>query len=134
MTTKQHTIFDKIIRKKVAAFIIYETKENIAFFDRKPVCGGHTLVVPKKAYKSLFDIPEKELKSLILAVKDVAEILKKKLGAEGINILHASEEVAQQSVLHFHFHLIPRKKGDNLDMWPKVDYKEIDLKKVFSKF
>ena len=123
----------KIIKREVPAFIVYEDKNSLAFLAIKPVCEGHSLVIPKKPYKNIFDIPESELNKLMKSVKNVANILRKKLGAEGINILHASGEVAQQSVPHFHFHLIPRKRNDYLDMWPKVKYKKIDLKKVYEK-
>ena len=127
-------VFDKIIKKKIPAYVIYEDENTIAFFDKKPVCEGHTLVVPKKRYENIFDMSDKELCNIIRTVKIVSDMLKNKIGATGINILHASGFSAQQSVNHFHLHVIPRKKNDGLNMWPKVKYKKIDLNKVFKKF
>jgi histidine triad (HIT) family protein len=37
--------------------------------------------------------------------------------AQGINILNANKEAAQQSIFHLHFHIIPRYLNDNLDLW-----------------
>ena len=50
---------------------------------------------------------------------------------EGVNILHASGEAADQSVLHFHFHLIPRKKGDGVDAWPNFEGARREIEEVF---
>jgi histidine triad (HIT) family protein len=61
----------------------------------------------------------------------VATILKNKLKAHGINILHASGKIAQQSVFHFHIHLIPRYNSDGLDTWPKSKYNEKNLEAIF---
>lgn len=127
-------IFIKIIKREVPAYIIYEDENTIAFLDKKPVCEGHTLVAPKTKYKNIFDIPEYELFNLIKTIKKIVKLLKNKLGIMGVNILHASGSSAQQSVNHFHFHIIPRKKNDGLDMWPIVKYKKIDLDKIFKKF
>ncbi len=121
------------INGEIPAYIIYEDENTIAFLDKKPVCEGHILVAPKRRYNNIFDIPEKELCNVIKAIKKVAEILKNKIGATGINILHASGSSAQQSVNHLHFHIIPRKKNDGLDMWPKVKYKRVNLEEVFKR-
>ncbi len=125
--------FKEIIEKKIPAYIIYEDEKTIAFLDKKPVCEGHTLVVPKKNYKNIFDIPEEELCNIMKTVKKIAELLKDKLGATGVNILHASGSSAQQSVNRLHFHIIPRRENDGLDMWPKVEYKEINLEEVYKR-
>ena len=76
---------------------------------------------------------EDYLKQTIIVAKKVALILKQKLKLEGINILHASKKVAQQSIFHFHLHLIPRYKKDALDTWPKSNYKEESLEEIYKK-
>ncbi len=129
----EETVFEKIIKKEVPAYVIYEDEETLAFLDVNPLCEGHTLVIPKTKYVSFFDIPEGELKSLVVTCKKVANILKEKLGADGVNVLHASEVAAQQTVPHFHFHIIPRKEGDGLDLWPKVEHEKIDILETYEK-
>ena len=87
---------------------------------------GHTLIVPKKHYKYLYDIPEKLLSKLIITAKKLTLAYRKKTGATGANLLHASGKDGQQSVFHFHFHLFPRFKNDKLDTWPKLPKMKID--------
>jgi histidine triad (HIT) family protein len=37
--------------------------------------------------------------------------------ATGINLLHATGKDAQQSIFHFHLHVVPRYPQDGLDLW-----------------
>jgi histidine triad (HIT) family protein len=119
-----------IANKEIPAQIIYETNHIISFLDINPIAKGHCLVIPKKHYKDIFDMPVNELKEMIEASKQVSEIIKSKLGATGVNLMNASGDGSQQSVFHFHMHIIPRNEDDGLDTWPKSNYKEEDLEKV----
>lgn len=118
--------FCKIVAGKLPTPKVYENKNVLAFAPLKEhiISKGHLLVIPKKHYVDIYDIPKEELNNIMIAVKTIAKRLKQKYGAEGINILHASGKVAQQSCFHFHIHLIPRYKDDGLDTWPKTGYKE----------
>ena len=51
-------IFDKIISKEIPAHIVYEDEVVIAFLDLGQVTLGHTLVVPKKHVKDIFEYDE----------------------------------------------------------------------------
>src|SRR3989344_7693685 len=101
--------------------------------DINPISRGHSLIIPKKHFKNIFDIDDKELKDIIITTKKISKLLKDKLNADGVNILHASGKSAQQSVFHFHLHLVPRYKNDRLDTWPKSNYQEKSLKEVYQK-
>lgn len=108
------TIFSKIIAKEIPAFIVHETENTIAFLDIHPNVDGHTLVIHKQEFVNIFDMPAEVLQELIASVKFVAELIKDKLGAEGVNIYSNHGEVAGQEVPHLHFHIIPRYKGDEI--------------------
>ena len=54
-------------------------------------------------------------------------------GYDGINLLNASDESAGQSVPHFHIHIIPRKRDDGIDAWPKFEGAKEDIQAVFDK-
>ena len=123
-------IFCKIINREVPANIVYEDERVLAFLDINPISRGHTLIVPKKHYTDIYDVTEDYLKEMAVIAKKMSVAMKKGLGADGVNILHASGEAAQQSVFHFHIHLVPRYRGDKLDTWPKSRYKEKNLDKV----
>ncbi len=117
--TKTDCIFCKIVRGEAAASVIYEDEASIAFLDTHPIVEGHTLAIPKQHYTNIFDMEPHALEKLILSTKIVALKLRDRLKADGVNMLHASGEAAEQSVFHFHIHVIPRKEGDlvNFNDW-----------------
>lgn len=106
-------IFCKIARGEIPTEIIEESKNFIAFPDANPIIKGHTLIVPKKHFVNLMDLPSDLGSELVDVVKRVAE---KKLREkfEGFNLIMNNFEAAGQVVRHAHLHLIPRKKGDNV--------------------
>ena len=125
--------FCKIIAGKLPSNKIYENENVLAFAPLKEhiIAKGHMLVIPKKHYADIYDIPKEEVHSIMDAIKTISQKLKQKYEADGINILHASGKAAQQSCFHFHIHLIPRYKNDGLDTWPKTGYKEDNFPKVY---
>jgi histidine triad (HIT) family protein len=128
----QECIFCKIANNEVKSFRIYEDEKILAFLDINPVGIGHTLIIPKEHYENVFDIPKEILEKIISVAKTLSEKYKEKLNATGINILHASEKDAQQSVFHFHIHLVPRYSKDGIDLWfHKYSKSEIKLEEVF---
>ena len=122
----KNCIFCQISQGKAKSWKVYENKYVFAFFDLGAVNEYHTLVIPKKHYKDIFDIPEKELKEVIAVVKKLAVLYKEKLGIENIQILNSSGAEAQQNVFHIHFHIVPRHKGDgqNIRWKPRTELKE----------
>jgi histidine triad (HIT) family protein len=105
-------IFCKIAKGEVEANVIYENDNFIVFPDLNPRVEGHCLIIPKKHFSTILDLPQSLGKELMEVVKGVAEI-KLKEGAEGFNIVQNNGKVAGQVVGHIHFHFLPRKKGDN---------------------
>jgi len=104
--------FCKIVSRENPASIVYEDDNVLAFMDLYPANVGHTLVVPKEHWETIYDIPEKVLSDLFAVVKRISVAAKKALGAEGISILQFNGRASGQSVMHFHVHVIPRFRGD----------------------
>ena len=75
----EETIFDKIISGEIPASKVYEDDNFLAFLDIMPFEKGHTLVVPKKRYATIFDIPEEEYLKLQKIVHKIAGQIRKKL-------------------------------------------------------
>jgi histidine triad (HIT) family protein len=59
------------------------------------------------------------MKALGLKIKELSLKLIRENDATGVNILNASGKDAQQSVMHLHFHIVPRYPNDGLDLWLK---------------
>lgn len=112
-------IFCKIIEGKIPSKIVYEDEHVKAILDLFPMAEGHTLVIMKGHYPTLLDIPESEIPFFFSSLKKVASQIKIKLKPDAFNILQNNGKAADQSVPHFHVHIIPRKSDDNLIKFPK---------------
>ena len=106
-------IFCKIVKGEIKIDLVYENDNFIAFPDTNPCTKGHTLIIPKKHYVNIMDIPISLGVELVDAIKNVAGNLIKG-DVTGFNILQNNFADAGQLVMHAHFHIIPRRKGDNL--------------------
>ena len=88
---------------------------NLAYvsYDSYPVSEHHCLFIPKRHIKDYFELTNEELiacNDLVKIVRD--EIIIKDQTVSGFNIGTNVGKVSGQSILHCHFHLIPRRKGD----------------------
>ncbi len=128
----ENCIFCKIIEKEIPCEKIYEDETALAFLDINPTNIGHTLTVSKKHFENINDLPEEIASHIIKIAKKISMALKK-YGAEGVNISVNNGEVAGQIIPHFHIHIIPRYKGDNLMPWPAKKYKEGEMKETAKK-
>ena len=124
-------IFCKIISGELPGKIIYENKYAVVFMDIAGDVDGHMLAVPRKHVKNILDCDPDTLNHLIAAIKKVAVHCAEKCGYDGVNLLNASDESAGQSVLHFHIHIIPRKKEDGIDAWPSFQGARRNLEEVY---
>ncbi len=106
-----NNIFAKILREEIPCIKVYEDDSTLAFMDIMPQVDGHTLVIPKVAAETLFDLPDEAVADLICKVKYVATAVKKSLNSEGIRVVQFNGSAAGQTVPHIHFHIIPSSRG-----------------------
>lgn len=106
-------IFCDIIEGKIPSYTLYEDENVIAFLDISQVTKGHTLVVPKKHVENMLECDEETLAQVMKVAKAFGSHLLQACDAKGMNILSNINEVAGQSVPHFHVHLIPRYREDD---------------------
>ena len=104
-------IFCKIANGEIPSYKIYEDDNFLAFLDISQATIGHTLVIPKKHYENIFELPE-DIDIFKVVVK-VANALNESLNIDGLNIVNNNKEAAGQTVNHYHIHLIPRYKDDD---------------------
>ncbi len=107
-------IFCKIAGGEIKSEFVYDDDNFFGILDNNPKAEGHTLIISKKHYKTILDLPNTLGNELQEAIKKVSLDLIKDGKAEGFNVLVNSNSVAGQLVEHFHVHIIPRKKGDGL--------------------
>jgi len=92
---------------------VHENNLAYASYDSYPVSDYHCLIIPKRHIKDYFDLSKDELiacDELIKTVKD--EIMFKDKSVKGFNLGTNIGKISGQSILHCHFHLIPRREGD----------------------
>ena len=126
-------IFCKIIAGEIPSYKIYEDDKVYAFLDIACDAVGHTLVIPKKHCVNVLDCDKEYLDAVIEAVQKISNHYVSNCGYDGVNVLNASGTSAEQSVFHLHFHIIPRKSGDGLRMWPLDGKQELDLGAICKK-
>lgn len=118
-------IFCKIIKGDIPSYAIYEDDEFKVILDVGPVAKGHALILPKDHYENFYEIPEDlAVKAFKLAKKLMVKITDA-LGCDGFNILQNNKEAADQTVPHYHMHLIPRYEGGQR----LFSYKPLELSK-----
>lgn len=122
----ENCIFCQIIRKEKPADIIYEDDNTIAFLDIRPISEGHTLVIPKKHYRNIHEIPEKEVANLFRIVKKVATAVERGVKPDGISIFQNNGLAAGQVILHIHVHIVPRFKEKKALHRRNTNTKELD--------
>lgn len=104
----EECIFCKIAMGEISSQKVYEDENFLAFLDINPRNPGHTLVIPKKHYETILEIPDSEAGELFKVVKRIAIAVKKAMQADGISIGQSNERAAGQVIPHVHFHVIPR--------------------------
>lgn len=98
------------IPKTDPAKLLFKDKIGYVINDKHPVTKGHVLIIPLRHYKNIIDAPETVVSHLFSIARKFAKKAIKS-GATGINIVTNSGRDANQQVMHFHIHIIPRYPG-----------------------
>lgn len=118
-------IFCRIIAGEIPSAKIYEDDDVLAILDISQTTKGHTLVLPKAHYENFLSCPQETLHKVFDVAQRIGQAEISVLGAKGVNILTNVGEVAGQSVMHFHVHVIPRyiggEGGFQISMNPSTD-------------
>ena len=131
MSKKTECLFCRIVSREVNAAIVYEDEISLAFLDHRPLFHGHTLVVPKKHFETLHDLPAQLVGPFFQNVQLLSGAVRRAMNAEGTFV--AMNNTVSQSVPHLHVHVVPRKKKDGLKgfFWPRYKYEtDEDLETV----
>jgi len=106
--------------------MVLDDEDFVAFLDARPVFKGHVLVVPRRHYVTLADLPAAVVGPLFERVRLLSAAVQAALGAQGTFV--GLNNVVSQSVPHLHVHVVPRTKGDGLRgfFWPRHRYASED--------
>lgn len=110
----ENCIFCKIAAGEIPSATIYEDDDFRVILDIEPASKGHALILPKEHYANLYELPEELASKALIVAKKVIASMTEIVGCDGYNVLQNNGEVAGQTVFHFHIHLIPRYKEDDV--------------------
>ena len=115
-------LFCRIAEGRATAHVFFEDEASLAFLDRRPLFPGHALLMPRKHYETLWDLPEADVAPLFRNARTLCRAVEEAMGAEG-SFLAVNNRVSQ-SVPHLHVHVAPRRKKDGLRgfFWPRGKY------------
>jgi histidine triad (HIT) family protein len=114
--------FAKILRGEFFCYKVYEDDHVLAFLDIMPRTPGHTLVIPKKPARNIFDVKVEDYLHVARATHKIAAAAKKAFNADGLTIQQFNEPAGGQVVFHLHVHVMPRHDG--IALLPPASRKE----------
>ena len=104
----EECVFCRIAHSPDVPHLVYADELTVAFMDLRQFNPGHTLVIPKKHFVTLLDMPEREVGKLFESTRIVAMAVKNGTNADGLSLVQSNGKAAGQVVTHVHVHLIPR--------------------------
>lgn len=115
-------LFCAIAAGAIAADVVLDDDDVVAFLDTRPVFKGHVLLVPRAHVVTLPELSDQLAMPFLGAARRLSAAMVEGLGAQGSFV--CVNNVVSQSVAHLHLHVIPRTKGDGLRgfLWPRVRY------------
>ena len=113
-------IFCSIVAGEAPAHRVFEDERTLGFMDIFPVAPAHTLIIPKAHCTNLLDAEPPDLERVIVHARRVAHAIRQVIAPDGIGVFQLNGAAAGQTVFHYHMHLIPRMKGDALQVHSRV--------------
>ena len=127
-------IFCKIANGEIPSSTIYEDEDFRVILDLGPAAKGHALILPKEHFKDVCELDEAVAAKVLPLGAKIGTAMKKALGCAGFNLVQNNGEAAGQTVFHFHLHMIPRYKDDNVGLgWNMGQLTDEDKEDILSK-
>ena len=112
-------VFCRIVRGELAASKVYEDDDTLVIMDIQSVNPGHMLVLSKPHRSNIYALEDTLAGALFRTAARMARTVKQELGCEGVTLLQTNEIAGNQTVFHFHIHVLPRWTDDGMALsWP----------------
>lgn len=115
-------IFCRLVAGEIPAATVYEDALTIAFMDIGQVNPGHVLVATKRHAATLLDVTPEEAGAVMQTAQRVARAVQAVFDPPGLTLLQANGREGDQTVFHFHMHVVPRHEDDGIALsWPRKE-------------
>lgn len=132
---EENCIFCKIANGDIPAATLYEDDDFKVILDLGPASKGHALILPKNHYADLYELDDEVAAKVLVLAKKIITRMTEVLGCDGYNLVQNNGEAAGQTVHHFHLHLIPRYKNDDVGLgWKMGELTEEVKEEILKKF
>ena len=113
-------IFCRLVAGEIPSAKVYEDALTLAFMDLGQVNPGHVLVATKRQAATLLDITAEEAAAVMQTAQRVARAVQATFDPPGLTLLQANGREGDQTVFHFHMHVVPRHAQDGITFtWPR---------------
>ncbi len=130
----ENCIFCKLANGEIPTATLYEDEDFRVILDASPASKGHALILPKEHYANLYELDDEVAAKVLVLAKKMITKLTDLLGCDGYNIVQNNGEAAGQTVFHFHMHLIPRYKDDQVGLgWEMGELTDADKEDILSR-
>lgn len=130
----ENCIFCKIANGEIPAATLYEDENFRVILDLGPASKGHALILPKSHAANIYELSDEMAAKAMILAKKMATAMTAALKCDGFNIVQNNGECAGQTVFHFHMHLIPRYKGDQVGItWYPGELSDADKEEILLK-
>ena len=113
---KDDCIFCKLANGDIPVNALYEDDVLKVIFDAGPATRGHVLIIPKNHFDNIYDLDDATAAHVAQTAVQIAKAMNKALGYEGLNVVQNNGLAAGQTVFHYHVHMIPRYKNDEVQV------------------
>ena len=115
-------IFCRLVAGEIPSARVYEDDLVIAFMDIAQVNPGHVLIATKRHATNLFEITPEEAAAVMQIAQKMAEAVRIAFDPPGLTLLQANGKEGEQTVFHFHLHVLPRHANDGVGLnWPRKE-------------
>lgn len=115
-------LFCRLVAGEIPSARVYEDTLTIAFMDIGQVTPGHVLVATKRHAATLLDITAEEATAVMQTAQRVARAVQAVFDPPGLTLLQANGREGDQTVFHFHLHVVPRHADDGIALsWPRKE-------------
>jgi len=122
LSSADDCLFCRLIRGEIPVTRVFEDELTLAFMDIGQVNPGHVLVATKRHAENLLEATPEEAAAVMRTARRIALAARAAFDPSGISLYQMNGRDGEQTVFHFHLHVLPRHAGDGVGLsWPRKE-------------